>query len=151
MTDKNPLYLMLVVKTWFHQERGQIWIKNTLKTAVSFSPTRFLDITNVSMCCAPLLYPSPGVDLSQSQDCAALHAAENRKQHHGPGNPHVKTPATQGSCIRAPAAPQPTLYWSQFSCILGQTCHVAFLWVGDMTFSWVFHAKSFVLHIVKDE
>jgi len=63
MRDKNPFYLMLVVKTWFHQEREQICIKNTLKMTVSFSPTHFSDTTDISMCCTPLLYPMHGIDL----------------------------------------------------------------------------------------
>lgn len=139
---------MLVVKTWFHQEREQIWIKNTLK---KYHRHISLASPNICMCCTLLLYPLHGIDLSRE---SRLHGA----RHCSPGNAHVKKLSTQcllhqssswraSSCCSGVKPLMELIFLGHPGTSLSQT----FLWVRDMIFSQVFHAKNFMLHIVKND
>lgn len=126
MRDKNPFYLMLVVKTWFHQEREKIWIKNKLKKTVSFSPIYFSDITNISMCCTLLLCFLHGINLSCESGLHGARCCREEKE--------VLFHPWKSSCQEAVylAAPTAELFVKSFCysrvmslrellCILGQT------------------------------
>lgn len=119
MRDKNPFYLMLLVKPWFHQEREQIRIKNKLKKTVSFSPAHFCDITTISVCCTPLLCSWHGINLSCE---SGLHAAWHCRELHP-----WKSSRQEAAYLTAPIAELSTKSFCSSTLISLEKCRVPYL------------------------